>query len=83
MRPNEGYTRYGDMYDISNMCMQSYPCQHLVCKVGATTARVMDGMQIYAMLQREGIEDVRGHFACYAPPAVPDWFKTAVEDAAP
>jgi hypothetical protein len=50
-------------YEISEMCLLSFPCQHNVRnKVTDTTTR-MTGDKIFTMLKTHGLND--SHFDCY------------------
>lgn len=49
-------------YEISDMCLQTFPCQHYVKKNNGSTTR-MFGSDIYCMLLNEEIHDE--HFDMY------------------
>ena len=56
---------YGDRkYEISQMCLQSYPCQHDVRDMETGVTQTMSGDTIYKMLKKEGLTDP--HFEMYS-----------------
>jgi hypothetical protein len=59
-----GYRTVGS-YEISKMCLQSYPCQHCIGKVGDNRGEysLLSGCDIYKLLLEEGISD--SHFDDY------------------
>ena len=50
-------------YEISDICLQSYPCQHYVKNIETGTAQLMFGDNIYSMLKNDGL--TYPHFDCY------------------
>jgi len=59
---------YDSNYEISCLCMESYPCQHSVKNKKTNIVKVMSGVEIYEMLKKENI--FLEHFNEYA-----DWNK--------
>lgn len=51
----EGYRKIGK-YEISDMCLESYPCQHYI-RLENKTARLMSGADIYCLFKSEGLSD--------------------------
>jgi hypothetical protein len=50
-------------YEISTICLQSYPCKHYIRFENGETM-MMSGAKIYGLLNAEGLSDK--HFDCYA-----------------
>ncbi len=51
-------------YQISNMCLQSYPCQHSIIHTETGETKQMYGSAIYTLLKEDGMSDA--HFDRYA-----------------
>ena len=50
-------------YEVSNLCMQSFPCMHYV-KMKNGETRMLSGDDLYCMFRSEGLSDP--HFDKYA-----------------
>ena len=57
------YRIIGD-YEVSVMCLQTYPCKHYIRKRGEEKFGIQLGDDIYWMLKEQGIHD--NHFEEYA-----------------
>ena len=55
------YRKVGNYY-ISNICLESYPCQHTVC-LESGVYELTSGAQIYRLLMSKGLSDP--HFDKY------------------
>jgi hypothetical protein len=51
-------------YQISNMCLQSYPCQHSIINTETGETKKMYGSAIYTLLKEDKLSDA--HFDEYA-----------------
>ncbi len=56
------YTDYGK-YRISNICLQSYPCQHYVIDKESGEERRLFGTDVLRLLDKENIQS--SHFEIY------------------
>ena len=62
------YTTYGN-YEISNICLESYPCQHYVIDKKTGNKKLLLGTDILALLDKENIKNITDtHFEMYRKP---------------
>jgi hypothetical protein len=53
-------------YEISNMCLQTYPCKHRVYNKETGVSSIKSGVAIYSMLKNEGLSHEHfNEFATY------------------
>lgn len=57
------YWQIGD-YKVSEMCMQSYPCQHTIVNIQSNIHFTLDGASFYRLLKKDGLS--HPHFDEYA-----------------
>lgn len=57
-----GFRKIGK-YEISNACLQSYPCKHLI-NISYGEQKLMSGDEIYRLFNSEGLSDP--HIDIYA-----------------
>lgn len=42
-------------YKISEMCLQSYPCKHGITKLSTNERKLLNGIEIYKILETDGL----------------------------
>jgi hypothetical protein len=57
------YRNIGPRYKVSNLCFETYPCEHYVIADGKSLG-LLFGDEIYCMLSQDGLSD--DHFSEYA-----------------
>ncbi len=59
----DGYYKTGN-YNISELCLETYPCKHYVMDCDGGNCRLLKGDEIYRLLKKDGIQN-DPHFKMY------------------